>query len=383
VARLPPRVETAYGEIPFLLLQRCTFLEELHSHPDGRGGKDEKLLLAAVALEQQLESLEEAWKARLLGVWRALRQAEMIASELLSAHLTLNLWRAHDERTRYLYPGRKQILPKAQSDDFIDLMRAIRVVAAARAHSNLNAIRTEQTLVTVVSMAVTVAAVASALHRGDVLLDRTAWDQITYANRLNNEAAKHTAEAMTSYLQVLRHEAREHPILLVLGHTQLADMVPTAVARAIDSAIEKAKEAIAYIRAHGANEPVILERREAQDLTCSGLAQRLADASAVSVWKLPFFVERALLELPPAQAVEVVNLMRIGADLAGGQAIRQNLAFFGIETAAMVAPAAGPIGIALALAWALFSLGKSIQEYQQLSALYHATLDPGRDSPWP
>jgi hypothetical protein len=167
-----------------------------------------------------------------------------------------------------------------------------------------------------------------------------------------------------------------HPILLVLQHRPLAGALQTALARAIDEAVVEAEKAIAYIRAHGVNREAVPEQRDAQDLTCTGLAQRLVAASKVSVWKLPFFVERALLELPPAAAVEVRGIMEVAADDSEGQAIHQSLALFGIDTASMFASSAGPIGIALALAWALFSLGKSIQEYQELSALYHATIDP-------
>jgi hypothetical protein len=227
-----------------------------------------------------------------------------------------------------------------------------------------------------VSMAITAVAVASSLQRGAVQLDGTAWKQIAYATQLQTEAALHTAEATTAYLQVLRREARDHPILLILEHRRLTHAVVTEVARAIDDAVEEAEKAIASIRVHGANQAAVPEQRRAQDLTCTGLAQRLSAADALSVWKLPFFVERALLELPPAEAVEVVSLMEISAELAGGAALKQSLSLFGIDTATMLAPAAGPVGIGLALAWALFTLGKSIQEYRQLSALYHATLDP-------
>jgi hypothetical protein len=96
----------------------------------------------------------------------------------------------------------------------------------------------------------------------------------------------------------------------------------------------------------------------------------------LSVWKIPFFVERALLVLPPRQAIDVRAMMELAASHDVGGAIATSLAMFGVDTACMFLPAAGPVGVAIALMVAVFHLSDSVHEYRSLSALYHASLDP-------
>lgn len=50
----PPRCETAFGEVPVLLIERCQALERLAAHPEGRGGDDGRLMQAALMLDEHL-----------------------------------------------------------------------------------------------------------------------------------------------------------------------------------------------------------------------------------------------------------------------------------------------------------------------------------------
>jgi hypothetical protein len=371
----PPVVETVFGRVPVLLIERCSWLERLDQEAGAGDGTAEGLMGAAVVLDQHLVWLERTWEAVRRRLWQTLYDAEAVAADLLSAHLTANLVVAGRERARYLYPG-TELLPRAESPDFRDLRRALGVVAQARRSADIEAIKTEEWVVEAVSLALTTIAVAGAMSRRAVLLDERAWREINAAAKIADLARAHTAEAIAAYLQVLRREALQHPLVLVLDHHGLAGGNPLQIARDIDLAVRDAEQAIARIRSAGVNGATVPEQRRAQDLTPSGLAGRLASAGAMSVWKLPFFIERALCELPPERGSEVVRLMELAAETAQDDALKRCLAMFGIDTALMFAPAAGPVGIGLALAWALFSLGNSISEYQQLSALYHATLDP-------
>jgi len=371
----PPAIETTLGEIPVLKLERCPWLEKLDAQAKP-GDPKEALMIAAAMLEAHCVALEQAYEAKRMSVFQTLRDTEAIAADLLGAHLTTNLATARRERERYLYPGRRPLPRVNSSPDFRSLQKSLSTIAAARKSADVDAIKTEQKVVEAVSLGITTLAVAAALNRGAVTLDRAAWQQIAAATALANQARINTAEAVTRYLQTLRREAAEHPLVLVMANMELATSNALAVARGIDEAVRDAEAAIAKLRADGVNGETVPEQRRAQDLTPSGLAERLATAGRLSVWKLPFFLERALCHLPPDRGAEVTAILELAAESGEGAEIKQMLGLFGIETAMMFAPAAGPIGIGLAAAWALFNLGSSIVEYQQLSALYHATLDP-------
>lgn len=369
-----PRVVTAFGEMPVVLLDRCRLLESLAADPDGRNGENRRLLLSAVVLHAHLELIDVIWRDRLYRIWKALREAEALAADHLSFHLTRNLALARQARARYLHPKRGMWLPRLSDPDYQDLRRAIGRVAEARRREGFGTLEFDRNIRTALTTASTVAAVWSSWSRGELLLDREAWNAIAEANRLQEQKDREVAEATYRYLEALRSEAARHPILLLIQADLLASHLD--VARAIGERSEAAEEAIAHIRAEGANRDVIPGSRRPQDVSCTGLAQRLLDSPLVGVWKLPFFMERALLGLHAADAMDARGIMELAARRRGGEAIAQSLGFFGIETAAMFAPAAGPVGIGLALAWALCNLGRSVQEYRALSALYHATLDP-------
>jgi hypothetical protein len=373
-----------------LALDRHVLLTELTAHlaPDGRGGAagpagaDGRLIQAALLLDDHLERVAETWRRIVRSLWRRLRETEAIAADLLSSYLTHNLVVAYAERERYLYPG--TALPRVTSDAFRGLRRGIDEVAAARRNVELDQVITEQRVVTAVTLATCALAGAGLVARragvgplpGAEALDRPAWDAIAAAAGLADAAARTRAEAATAFLQALRRVAAHHPVVLLLDHRALAGRPDTEIGRAVAQELTAAEEAIGRLRASGVNRPVVPFDRGPLDTTPSGLAERIARAGTLSVWKLPFFVGQALLQLPPAQAIEVKAVMAMAAERAEGTALRQAIATTAVDAASVLAPAAGTIGVVLALGWAIVALGRSIQEYRQLGDLFHATLDP-------
>lgn len=371
----PPIVETAFGPIPLRRSERCRAMEEWARVPlEADGGMANQRLRAAAALEKRLAAIEELFRLRREVIWKALRDAEWSACDLLARYLTGNLMMARMERARYLYPG--TATPYATSDDFKGLQAAIRRVAAARRAIDLDAIEREQTVVECVALALTVDAIARSIQRLDFAMDDKTWQEVGYASGLADQARLHTAEATARYLRVLREEATRYPIILVLNPRSLEQRSALPVGEAIDAALRKAEKAIGDIFELGVNGETFRAYRTADDITPSGMAEKMAEAPRKSVWKLPFFMERTLLNAPTDRANIVRRMLRHAADVESGNDIKNGLALFGMDTAMMGAAATGFVGVALAFVWAVFTLGKSIHDYEQLSDLYEASIDP-------
>jgi proline racemase len=194
--------------------------------------------------------------------------------------------------------------------------------------------------------------------------------------QMSQEARTHTVEALAKYMETVRTEAEKHPVVLLLDHPDVENVSFNLFAKAVDDALRKCEKAVEKLMQGGVNQETFGTARRYQDLSFTGMAAQIANSSRVSVWKVPFFMERALLVQPVRQANVVRRMMEYAAEVEGQGAIRMNLAFMGTDTAMMVAPAAGYIGVALALTWAIISLGRSIHEYTQLSDLYEASIDP-------
>lgn len=373
----PPVLETAFGRIPVLMIDRCKLLGQLaRLAPDAEGGKARQRLKAGEVLNDLLKPVEILWEERRAAVWMALREAEWAAADRLSVYLAANRRTARMERERYLYTNAPHPTPRATDPDFVGLRDAVSKVAAARRSADLDAIKTEQSVVEAVSVALTVVAVAGALDRRWFALDPQAWKEIAEATQMADRARLHTAQAVARYLQVLRREANTYPVLLVLDHRRLVHAKMGPFARALDEALTAAEKAITSLRGSAVNAETIPDMRRPQDVTMTGLAERVAGAGKVSVWKLPFFIEQAILGLPAQDANHVLQIMELAAELEEGNAIKNNLKLFGVEAAMMVAPLTGFVGVALALAWALASLGRTVYEYQQMSDLFEASLEP-------
>ena len=372
----PPIVETAFGRLPLYHRERCTKMEQLaRIGPHADGGTAKQLLRASAALEARLRSIEELYLLRRKVIWQAMRDTEWAACDLLARYLTANLETARKERARYLHPG--SALPYATSPDVLGLQAAVRRIAAARGDVQLDTIKREQTVVECIAFALTVDAIARSVNRLDFGLDDQTWKDIAHASALANQARLHTSQAMVRFLTVLRKEAAVYPVVLVLDHVALRwDRTVLPLGRAVDEALRKAEQAIGDLMASGVNVETFHAFHTVDDLTFTGMAERIANSAKVSVWKLPFFIERALLNAPADHANVSRRMLHFAAEVESGDDIKNGLKLFGMDTAMMVAPATGFVGVALAFAWAIFTLGKTIHEYGQLSDLFAASIDP-------
>jgi hypothetical protein len=257
------------------------------------------------------------------------------------------------------------------------LIQSITKVTSARKAVDLTAIKREEKVVNCVTTALTVVAVVYALGRGAFSLDRRAWSAIETATGLSAEAATHTAEACFKYLQVLRGEATSHPVLLILDLDDLQTPASGELADALDRALSDAEGRIHDLWMASVVSETVPSQRGLRDYSCTGLAERIAGANALSVWKLPFFMELAILQQCPNLASDVTAMMDLAVEQGKDDAVRRSMSLLGLQSSAMIAAlAGGPIGIALALTMAIYSLGSSIKEYEELQTLYQATLDP-------
>jgi len=369
-----PILETSFGQIPVPYMKRCTFLESTaRESEDSSKTKAKDLLRAAASLEGRLRVIEEYYELRRDVIWQGLRDAEWAAADLLGGYLMANLSRAREERDRYLDP---RGVPLVSSDDFKGLRDAVRRVAARRQSVNLDLIKREQTVVECLALGLMVNAVAGSINRLDFTMDAKAWAELAYAMQLSEEARTHTVETTAQYLQTLRTEAARYPVILLVDHAAVAHISFNLFAKALAEVLNDCEDAIGNLMETGANSETFKNARTFDDLSFTGMAAKMAESSRTSVWKLPFFMERALLAQPTSQANVVRRMMRYAADVEGDGAIGRNLGLMGMDTAMMAAPAAGYVGVALALAWAIVALGRSIHEYDQLTELYKASIDP-------
>lgn len=370
-----PTIETSFGNIPVPYLLRCQFLETTaRDAADPTKTKAKSLLRAAATLEERLRLIEEFFELRRQVIWQGLRDVEWAAADLLGSYLMANLASAQEERERYLYQNG---LPRVSSEDFKELRSAVKRVAARRRSVDLNAIKREQTLVECLALGLMINAIATSINRLDLTMDGPAWAELASAMQMSEEARTHTVEALARYMETVRTEAEKHPVILLLDPFEVENISFNVFAAEVDKALKNCEKAIDDLMASGVNQETFGEARTYKDLSFTGMAEKIAGSSRVSVWKLPFFMERALLVQPLRQANVVRRMMEYAAEVEGNGALRMNLAFMGMDTAMMVAPAAGYIGVALALTWAIASLGRSIHEYSQLSDLYEASIDPG------
>jgi hypothetical protein len=87
-------------------------------------------------------------------------------------------------------------------------------------------------------------------------------------------------------------------------------------------------------------------------------------------------LDRALEFVLVDERRRVLAIQRHAQEQAKDAAFMEMFATLGCEAVATFAPAAGPIGIAIAVAWALYGFSQSMHEYREVQTLYDATLDP-------
>lgn len=185
--------------------------------------------------------------------------------------------------------------------------------------------------------------------------------------------------ALLNYLLRMRELARNFPILIVLQHLTARSSPASSndIQRALISAIIDANEAIRRLHEEMFRPVIPRAERKGEAPATVELAEAISQAGRLSVWKLPFFMEKALIGLPDDERPSV-GYTRIAALYRTEKRLAmQKLTSIPIDllvTGALLA--CGPIGAVLGLALAIPGLSGSFAEYEEMNALYHASLDP-------
>lgn len=374
----PPKLECVWGTIPTAEVELHAVLAELHDKATGTDteAKNAKRELAAVAqFLEHFGAIRETYWSRCHSIWAAMQMAEWVATDYYYAFLAHNRYLASKERDRYLYPkSAGPYLPRATSQDFEGMRRGLSLVNKARQAAAIDQIRREQFVVQATSLGLCALVICQQLSEGRLFPESQDLRRLREATGLASQAAQNMADAMTQYLDVVRGQATSYPILTLLGPREVRADGLSNLAQKIDEVVTEAQVAIDHLMTEGARRFVIPQTF--QQPTPQALAKSVADSSVVSVWKVPFFLERAIQTLPLAQAEDVDHVRVLASQLESGTAIKSAIALGGIDVAIMAAPAAGPIGVAIAMQWACIQLFRSIEEYQQLSNLFKASIDP-------
>lgn len=355
----PPVVDTSWGEVPTALPERIHLLEELAKRPN-----DEKAVnrrRAALVLDEHLREIHERWDTCRHDVWDALRDAELLASERLYHYLIANLAIVREERARY----------KADRNFTVaEMWKASRRLHEKRKTWQVEELKTAATVVDAVALVLVLGAVLGSIDRNDLLMDARAEREMAYAAGLQAEAQLQLLEGVTGYLKALREEAARFPVLLIMDHEEEYRWPQYAKAEAFE-VLDDAEEAIADLCRTGVNSTTMRETR-VEKLT--EMAERIAGGSKVSVWKLPFFIDQALNDMPVRDANVVRRMRRFAAK--DSDSIQASIILGGVDVAMVAAPLAGPVGVGVAFIWAIIALARSIHEYSQLTTLYKASINP-------
>ncbi len=377
-----PKLDCVYGVLPTeptALDNALSTLQAKSTTGSGADAKTAKKFLAAFAqFLGHVDPIRKTYWARCESVWLAMRQVEWIANEFYYRYLAHNRYVARRERDRYLYP--KSVgphIPRAESAEFKGLKLGLAAINSARRAAQIDTIKREKIVVQGVSLIITVGALADAVGNGRIFLSPEDNRRLAYAAGLSSQAAQNMADAMRQYLRVVRQHGSDYPILSLLGPREVRSDSTIYLATKIDEAIDDAVRSIEELMRSGARSYAIPQKNDVLSAAFpSGLARVIADTGKTSVWKLPFFVERAIQTLPDRDARDADSVMALASRLESEGAIANALAVGGVELAMMAAPAAGPVGVIVALEWAVIQVIQAVREYRELQTLFEASVDP-------
>jgi hypothetical protein len=355
----PPVVKTHFGGLPVGKEARCKLLEELARRPED--AEAVKLRRAAVELEEHMDWIHKAWVSRRREVWEALREAELLASERFYRYLMANLEVVRRERERY---------ERDANFTVSELWKAAARVHEAREKFEVDELKTAAGVIDGVALLVTLGAIAGSIVRGD-LIDDLARRQVAQASWFQGIARRQLMESVTEYLTVLRKEAERFPVLFVMDHRNVQRVAEQQKEDVLEQ-LKQAEDAISELCREGVNATTVSESFEDK---LADMAERIADGSRICVWKLPFFIDQAMDDMSPREANAVRCMRGFAAEVESGNAIRNGIILGSVEVAMLVAVFAGPVGVGVALMWAVTRLMRTVHEYDQLDALFKASLD--------
>jgi hypothetical protein len=355
-----PVVDTAYGELPVVRGARCVFLEKIAKQSGDE--RANRLLRAAAQLDEHLEWIHRAWDWRRREVWRSLREAELIAAQKYFSYLVTNLGVVRQEKPRYA----------RDKSTIRNLWAAALRVNAVRERVQVDTLKLSGVISGFAALGLTIWAIAGSVKRGDLTIDDRAQSQMDQATNEHQSEARKIAAQVEEYLKVLRHEAETFPVLLVMDHSSRYTYYEEAQQEALE-ALDAAEVALAELCEDGAGEVVVPDWRPAAP---EDVAERIARSNMLSVWKMPFFMDAALLELPPRRANTVRRMRRFAADIDSKKQVASAIMSGGADTASLFATLAGPIGISMAVMWGMVGVLEAGHDHAQLRKLFSASLSP-------
>jgi hypothetical protein len=374
-----PRLRCVHGTVPMDDLGFDAALTALHARAAEEPPAKRHLAACAQFLDHR-KQVTAAHKLRCLNAWEAMQEAELIANEMLLAHLNRCDLTLSAQQDRYLAPryGGASFAPLVSSADFRELVVAVHEAHAAYDSNALSQLKVEKWVVTAAALALAGRAIVDAADRGVIYPDHEESRRLAAALGLATEAQAHLMEATQKYFTVLCAQAARHPLVLQLAPKGVSsDGGVMHFAQEIAETIADSRAAIASLRLQGVAQRVIpAQHADAHAYFPAGIAALVTAADKFSVWKLPFFVERACGHLRPRDASDVDAILALATQTESDQAIGRALLVGGIEFALMKASAAGPIGVGVAMVWGVLSLVNEIHDYQQMQTLFQATIDP-------
>lgn len=374
-----PTFVSPEGELPVSRLPRAKRMAELQADRDADAGAAGRLADRGIAWRDLLDHLDHLWHARREQMWRGTHLAEVYGRDALLAFLGQATTRANALEERYVGG-----LRGARDDEAVASVKAaIDELRALRAYLDFKALRNSDYLQSVLFGASWVASALSPAPAGVPGVFQQIEREIgaTY-----DVAVAARATATLTYLAAVRRHAKEHPILLLLQHSlepgevwsdqDFTGHVEEALGRCHQS-ISYLREAVDVRRTAVPNLDDVRERLAAGRLGWRALSDRIAEAPALSVWHLPFFIDRMLPYMDGDAAKDAVTLREYAVEADFGERAADVLSTIGhigggVALHAAIPPVAVAIDIALGARDVLASAGA----YKELRALYWASIDP-------
>jgi hypothetical protein len=343
-------------------------------------------------LEFVLQYIEAEWLAHRKALWVSLISAERIANQHMALHLMHSEERLEEVSDDYV--GLPDLIDKiivepadriraliavsqspTQKKRFMSLVAALVELREMRGKNDLEALLRQRS---VLGAAATMASLLPIMVAAGI--SPSAPDAIEDLKQLAKDANQRGTDALLSYIAKMRALAAEHPVLTVLHHITERPMSESSIQQSVMNAVKAVRGAIDAL-ANVMDTPVI-PALDSKGIApgATKLVKAMAKASKLSIWKLPIFVDRALLELPEDERLPILAMREAAfEDCKEELAVRELAmnAVSAVETAIMLIPAARVAGLVLSLAIGLAQLKGGIKSYDETTTLYHASLDPG------
>lgn len=336
-----------------------------------------------------LRIIEAEWLAHRKALWIALISAERIANQHMGLHLMRSEERLQEVKDDYV--GLTDLTDKfiVEPADRIRALIAVResprkilrfmsLVAALvelrdmrRANDLEGLLRQRSVLGAAAAMASLIPVMVAAGFSPD------APEAIKDLQLLATDANQRGTDALLAYVARMRVLAAEHPVLTVLHHITEREMSEASIQQSVMKAVNAVRLAIDALAK-------VMDARVIPPLGSDGVAPgatlmvtAIEEVSKLSIWKLPGFLDQALLELPKDERLPIQALRELAFERKKEELAVREIAMTAVETVAMLIPAARISGLVLSLGVGLARLTGAVKSYEETTTLYHGSLDPG------